>query len=425
MISARPFCAESPAELALALRRLSIPADAGEYLLERIPHAQVLISGLGRDEARHLHRLVSSGDSPGREEFPFLVAGEISRAPDCALLGGRRDQFERLVRALRTREEGSLKQLARAVERAVLGAFSPSRTLALAGRSFDFSERSGLMGVVNVTPDSFSDGGRFVDTAAAIAHGIALAEAGADLVDVGGESTRPGAQPVGPAEEEARVVPVIRGLRERLPKLPISIDTTKASVARAAVGAGASMINDISGLHFEPELARVAAETGASLCLMHIQGAPRTMQAAPQYKDLLAEVKGFLEEGLERARAAGIPEERLCVDPGIGFGKTFAHNLFLLRRLGELRSLGRPLLVGTSRKAFLGHLVGGKPPAERVVATVASVAALAAQGTGDIFRVHDVAEVREALLVVDALRTACDGGEVMVGGEASSKGQEG
>jgi len=230
-------------------------------------------------------------------------------------------------------------------------------------------------------------------------------------VDVGGESTRPGATSVGAAEELRRILPVIRGLREKI-EVPISVDTTKAEVARAALEAGASLVNDISGLRFDPELAPVAARAGAACCLMHIQGTPRTMQASPRYGDLVEEIVASLTESVSRAEQAGIPRDRLLVDPGIGFGKTFAHNLFLLRRLGELRVLGLPVLVGTSRKAFLGALAGGKPPGERVVATAATVAIVAAAGGADFVRVHDVAEAKDAAAVGDAVRTALDAGEL-------------
>ncbi len=259
------------------------------------------------------------------------------------------------------------------------------------------------MGVVNVTPDSFSDGGKFFDPAAAIAHGAALAAAGAHLLDVGGESTRPGAQAVSEEEELRRVVAVVRALVLACPSVPVSVDTSKAAVALAAVDAGASMINDVTALAGDPQMARVAAQTGAGLCLMHMQGTPRTMQATPAYGDVVAEVKQFLGAAAARAIAAGVKPDRLVVDPGIGFGKTIDHNLTLLRRLGELRSLGYPVLVGTSRKAFLGQITG-KPAPQRVGATAATVAIIAAAGSADFVRIHDVAEARDAAAVGDAVR---------------------
>ncbi|OJH37098.1 dihydropteroate synthase [Cystobacter ferrugineus] len=267
------------------------------------------------------------------------------------------------------------------------------------------------MGVVNVTPDSFSDGGRYLRAEDAVAHGLRLAEAGADVLDVGAETTRPGSAPV-PAEEQlARLMPVIEGLRART-DVPLSVDTTLAAVAREALRAGVVLVNDISGFRFDPELPRVTAEAGAACCLMHIQGTPETMQLAPHYEDVVDEVLSFLEEGVARAVAAGIPRERVLVDPGIGFGKTLGHNLFLLRRLGELRVLGLPVLVGTSRKGFLGKLAGGRPVEQRLAATLGSVATVAAAGDADFVRVHDVAEARDALAVVDAVRGALEGGSL-------------
>jgi dihydropteroate synthase len=192
--------------------------------------------------------------------------------------------------------------------------------------------------------------------------------------------------------------------------VPLSVDTTKAAVAREALKAGAHLINDITGFRSDPELPRVVAEAGAACCLMHIQGTPATMQQAPRYDDLVDEVLAFLDAAVARAVAAGVPRGRILLDPGIGFGKTFDHNLFLLRRLGELRVLGLPLLVGTSRKAFLGKLTGGKPASERLAATLGSVATVAALGGADVVRVHDVAEARDALTVVDAIRQGMEGG---------------
>ncbi len=255
------------------------------------------------------------------------------------------------------------------------------------------------MGIVNVTPDSFSDGGEHADPAAAIAHGRALLAEGADLLDVGGESTRPGAEPVGEQEELRRVVPVVEGLAGGGAR--VSIDTVKLRVAGAAVAAGASLVNDVTAFRAEPALAGFVAERGLDCCLMHMAGEPRTMQADPRYDDVVSEVKAFLEARLAFAVAAGIPEARIWLDPGIGFGKTLAHNLELLRRLDELVALGRPVLFGASRKAFLGTVTGRSAPAERAVATAAANV-LAYERGARIFRVHDVAPTRDALAVVAA-----------------------
>jgi dihydropteroate synthase len=256
-----------------------------------------------------------------------------------------------------------------------------------------------LMGVVNVTPDSFSDGGQFLDPARAIEHGCQLAADGARILDVGGESTRPGAEPVSVDEEMRRIEPVVAGLAGS--GAEVSIDTSKAAVAAAALDAGAAIVNDVTALRGDPEMAALCAERGPTVVLMHMLGTPRTMQDGPHYGDVVDEVKAFLAERLEAALAAGIAEERVWLDPGIGFGKTAAHNFELLRRLGELRELGRPLVVGTSRKSFIGG-ADGSPPDERIGGTIASSVLAAAEGA-DVLRVHDVAEVRQALAVADAV----------------------
>lgn len=254
-----------------------------------------------------------------------------------------------------------------------------------------------LMGVVNVTPDSFSDGGLYLDPGAAVAHGEELLAAGAEILDVGGESTRPGAEPVDAGEELRRVLPVVEGLAGAT----ISVDTSKATVAAAALGAGATIVNDVTALRGDPEMAALCAERGAAVVLMHMLGRPRTMQENPVYDDVVDAVKAFLAERIEFALGAGIAEERVWVDPGIGFGKTADHNFELLRRLGEFGELGRPLVIGTSRKSFIGRM-DGSAARERLGGTIASTVFAAAAGA-DVLRVHDVAEVRQALTVADAV----------------------
>lgn len=268
--------------------------------------------------------------------------------------------------------------------------------------TLDFSVKTYLMGVLNVTPDSFSDGGRYFDAARAVDHAYKLIEDGADLLDIGGESTRPGSEAVSAEEEIRRTVPVIRALTRNV-SVPISIDTTKAAVARSALDAGASMINDISGLGFDPELARAAAEARVPVVLMHIKGKPKSMQQNPVYEALIPEVMDSLREGMRRAEAAGIPEDLLLLDPGIGFGKTFEHNLEILNRLGEFSALGRPLVVGVSRKAFIGRLLGNAPVAERLEGTAAAVAISIWNGA-NIVRVHDVKEMAKVARVADAVK---------------------
>jgi dihydropteroate synthase len=255
-----------------------------------------------------------------------------------------------------------------------------------------------LMGVVNVTPDSFSDGGLYLDVDAAIAHGEELARDGAEILDVGGESTRPGAEEVSVAEEMTRVVPVVAGLAG---SAIVSVDTSKVEVAEAALDAGASIVNDVTALRGSPEIGGLCAEHDAGLILMHMQGDPRTMQESPVYEDVVAEVKAFLAERLEVAVGAGVAEEKVWLDPGIGFGKTLEHNLELLRRLGELRELGRPLVVGTSRKSFIGK-IDGSEVGDRLGGSIAS-SVLAAAAGADVLRVHDVAEAAQAIKVAAAI----------------------
>jgi dihydropteroate synthase len=252
------------------------------------------------------------------------------------------------------------------------------------------------MGVLNVTPDSFSDGGSFMDPAAAVAHAMQMEADGAYLIDVGGESTRPGAEPVPADEELRRVLPVLEQMEGSV-AVPRSIDTSKALVARAAISAGASFVNDVTALAGDPDTAAVVAESGVEVCLMHMRGEPRSMQDDPRYEDVVSEVKAFLEERLAHAVAEGVPEERIWLDPGIGFGKTLEHNLELIRRLGEIAQIGRPLVVGASRKRFLGALTGRKE-GDRLAGSLAA-AVLAFERGASMLRVHDVRETRDALAV--------------------------
>jgi dihydropteroate synthase len=256
-----------------------------------------------------------------------------------------------------------------------------------------------LMGVVNVTPDSFSDGGLYLEPEAAIAHGAELADEGADILDVGGESTRPGAEEVSVEVEVARTEPVVADLAAL--GHTISIDTSKRAVAEAALDAGAAIVNDVTALRGDAEVAPLCADREATVVLMHMQGNPRTMQDEPSYEDVVDDVKAFLAERIEVALSAGVEEERIWVDPGIGFGKTLEHNLELLRRLGELRDLGRPILIGTSRKSFIGK-IDGSGAERRIGGTIAS-SVLAVAAGADVLRVHDVAEAAQATTVAAAI----------------------
>lgn len=273
----------------------------------------------------------------------------------------------------------------------------------IAGETIDLSGRGLIMGVLNVTPDSFSDGGEFLDRDAAVRQATRMLEAGADIIDIGGESTRPGAAEVSAKEELDRVLPVIEGLKQVRPEARISIDTSKAEVARAAVGAGAVIINDVTGGRGDPAMRRVVAESGAGFIVMHMQGTPRTMQNAPHYEDVTREVRDFFRQEYRRALECGIDSMALAFDPGIGFGKNLQHNIELLRRLSQLRVEERPLVVGVSRKSFLAKVAGATEIADRVAPTIALTALLRARGA-DVLRVHDVKENVAALRVAEALR---------------------
>jgi dihydropteroate synthase len=275
-----------------------------------------------------------------------------------------------------------------------------TRLLDIRRRRFELGPHAWLMGVLNVTPDSFADGGRYFDAEKAVTRGLELAFEGADIIDVGGESTRPGSLPVPEAEELRRVLPVIQALRKRTSAL-LSVDTTKAAVARAALDAGADIVNDTSALRFDPAMAGEVARSGAAVVLMHMLGTPLTMQESPHYDDILGEIGAFLAERIRVAEAAGIPRERLIVDPGIGFGKTYEDNLELLRHQEAFHELGRPLLLGFSRKAFLGTILD-LPPGERLEGTIAA-AVLSIERGVHILRVHDVGPVARAVRSAEAI----------------------
>jgi dihydropteroate synthase len=271
------------------------------------------------------------------------------------------------------------------------------RALTLGGRTM-------IMGILNMTPDSFSDGGRFASPESAVEEGIRMAEEGADIIDIGGESSRPGSDPVPQVEELRRVIPVIRGLADKI-NLPLSIDTTKAVVARAALSAGAEIVNDVSSMDSDDYMAKVVADAGAAVILMHMRGTPKTMQTGDlMYRSLWGEIIAYLKDHIEKARKWGIEPVKIMIDPGLGFGKTATDNLRLLRYLGELRVLGRPIVTGVSRKSFIGSVTGGGPR-ERIEGTAAAVTAAVLNGSR-VVRVHDVAAMKKVVAMADALRTA-------------------
>lgn len=337
--------------------------------------------------------------SLGGEAAVHRGAIDCSASSTAALLMGTVKHFRALIDKLEA-QPPTMRRVGEEVRTALADYDRRSFSLSLGSQVLDLGERTAVMGIVNVSPDSFYDGGAHFSTDRAVEHGLRLAGEGADILDVGGESTRPGAKPLPLEEERRRVLPVIEGLSSRC-ALPISVDTYKADVARSALDLGAVMVNDISGLRFDPEMARVVAGRGAALVVMHMQGEPRTMQAAPSYANLMREIVEVLSRSVETAVERGVDREKVIVDPGIGFGKTLDHNLHLLRHLPELRVLGRPILVGPSRKSFIGA-ISNLPVGERLEGTLAAVS-LAVSGGAHIVRVHDVSAVRRSVEVADAV----------------------
>jgi len=315
-----------------------------------------------------------------------------------AVIMATEEQFRRLTKNLQIQPFG-LSQMGKELERLL---FTPSNThLHLArGQSLDLSEKTAVMGILNLTPDSFSDGGTYFSRDQALKRAEEMVREGADIVDIGGESTRPGAEAVSEAEELDRVIPVVEFLAGTVPL--ISVDTTKPAVAEAALKAGAHIINDIFGFHQSPDLARIAANYRAGVILMHIKGTPRTMQKNPLYDDHMGEISDWLAESIKIAEKAGLPRENLVVDPGIGFGKTLEHNLEILRRLGELACLKVPILIGTSRKSFIGK-IDGSHVTNRLGGSLAAAVISVLNGAA-IVRVHDVKETVQALRIVDAIK---------------------
>ncbi len=321
-----------------------------------------------------------------------------------AILSATRKQFRKFCQKLRA-QPFSLSQIADKIETTLKNREKKSGLpFKCRGLDVDLKKTSLIMGILNITPDSFSDGDKFLTLDNARRQAEILVSEGADIIDIGGESTRPGAAKVPLDEELARVLPAIKTLRKEYPDLPLSIDTYKSQVAAAAMAAGADLINDISGFNFDPEMARVAAKTDAYCSLMHIQGTPEAMQKEPRYDDLFAEISAYFEKSINIAEAAGVNREKIILDPGIGFGKTLEHNLLLLKHLAEFTGFGLPLLLGTSRKSFISKLTGAEI-SDRLPASLATVAQGLTNGA-NIIRVHDVAATRQVVTVIDAINNA-------------------
>ncbi|MGH2785746.1 MAG: dihydropteroate synthase [Actinomycetota bacterium] len=355
------------------------------------PSRVLVVDGLSEQEAARASALIADAGGSAIVHVGRLVWGANPHV-QAAILD-------------RLRQEPALVAFNGAVSHALARWSEPAHDLALPdGRVLPLSQRVHVMGIVNVTPDSFSDGGRFYDAGNAIDHGLRLADEGADILDVGGESTRPGADPVSADEESGRVVPVVEALAAKS-GIPVSVDTSKAVVARAALDAGAQIVNDVAAGRFDAGLLPLVAERHAAIVLMHMLGEPRTMQKEPRYADVVGEIAAFLEERGEAATESGVGRERVVVDPGFGFGKTREHNLVLLQRLRELRCLGFPVLAGTSRKSFIGATLGDLPVGERLEGTAATVA-LAVMGGASLVRVHDVREMARVVRMVEAVLSA-------------------
>jgi dihydropteroate synthase len=341
------------------------------------------------------------------------LGGDVAvdgRGLDCSipltdtLLMGTQKQIEKLI--LKLDQYPSLEPLGKSLKETLIHLSRHHYVIHCRHQTYTLGRKTLLMGILNVTPDSFSDGGLYFDKEKAISQGLRMAEEGADFIDVGGESTRPGAKPLGAEEELRRVIPVIEGLSKTV-KIPISVDTFKSAVAQKAIEAGAEIINDISGLHFDPSLAGVAAKEGVPLILMHIRGTPETMQKDVHYDSLLSEILHYLSEAVHRAESAGVDPRQIIVDPGIGFGKNLEHNLLIIKNLPELRILGKPILLGTSRKAFIGKILNADVD-QRLEGTLSSIAAAVLHGA-HIIRSHDVLQAKRAIAVADAIKLAGSG----------------
>ncbi|HTG00160.1 MAG TPA: dihydropteroate synthase [Nitrospirota bacterium] len=358
----------------------------------------ITISNMTPSEVARLRDLVCSSSSGAGYE-PAL---SVSSSPAAAqlLLHGTAAQLKHIVAAA-SEAGGGLAVFLQRVDSLLDNHLRSDYKIDCRGKVLDLGSRTHVMGILNVTPDSFSDGGRFASPDRALAHARDMVAAGADIIDIGGESTRPGAEPVSEEEELRRVIPLIERLGAEL-AVPVSVDTYKASVAEKALAAGASMVNDISGLRFSPDMARIVAACDAAVVVMHIQGTPRNMQQNPVYGDVVAEVRDSLGESIDIALRAGVNREKIIIDPGIGFGKTLEHNLTLIDHLDAFRVLGRPVMLGTSRKKFIGTILGISEPEQRVDGSAATVA-LGIERGASIVRVHDVARMVQVARMTDAV----------------------
>ena len=396
-LNARVIAATASAPLLDEMRWAGATEHGIGHMLTKAEALAVVLENIERRQANLLKQemLAAGGDTA----VSTGVASEIAAETRVVLVGTRR-QFDGLLERL-AEEPFDLPAVGEEIAAALEGYARRRFEIRCRDRRLVVGPRPALVGIVNVTPDSFSDGGLYASPQAAVEHGLQLEAEGADVLDVGGESTRPGSRPVDPKEELARVLPVVRALAAQA-KVPVSIDTRRAAVAREALAAGAAIVNDVTALQGDPDMPAAVAEAGAGVVLMHMLGEPLSMQDRPAYDNLLADICRHLRHSARSALDAGVPDDSIMVDPGIGFGKTLDHNVRILARLGELRSLGRPIMVGVSRKRFIGDLAGIAAPAERTFGTAAACALAVAAGAL-LLRVHDVAAMRQALAVAAAV----------------------
>jgi dihydropteroate synthase len=358
----------------------------------------ITLKGLDAGHITAITQLIASPEIEA-DHLPASISVSTRRTSE-AVLTGAAESLKRFS-ALLAADQRIPAQLSRKFDSLLDNYLRSDYKIDCRGKVLDLGLRTHLMGVLNATPDSFSDGGRYIDPEKALAHAREMAAEGADIIDIGGESTRPGAAPLPEEEELRRIIPLIELLSAEL-AVPISVDTYKSSVARKALEAGAAIVNDISGLRFSPDMAKVAAASGAAVIIMHIKGTPRDMQRDPVYTDVVGEVMAYLEEGIELAVNAGVDPGKILIDPGIGFGKTLEHNLTILDRLDEFRILGRPIVLGTSRKKFIGTVLDLPVPEQRVEGTAATVA-LGIERGARVVRVHDVARMKQVARMTDAI----------------------
>jgi len=383
-----------------ALKGADVDPYGIQAMLPKMFHLNIVLDGL---ECRVANIIKQEMLSLGGDAAVARGTVACSVARTDVILMGTLKQMQRFADKISAQPFG-LGAISERLREILKNIFADSFLLRTSRREMNLGERTLIMGIINVTPDSFSDGGRFDSPEKAVEEGIRMAEEGADILDIGGESTRPGSDPVSPEEEMRRVIPVIRALASRT-DLPLSVDTMKASVAREALGEGAEIVNDVSAMRSDEAMAKVVADTGAAIVLMHMRGVPKSMQAGDlAYHSLRGEIIAYLRKGIERAGDVGIDPTQIMVDPGIGFGKTTEDNMRLIKYLREIRILGRPILIGASRKAFIGRVTGGTP-VERSEGTAAAVTAAILNG-GQVIRVHDVPMMKKVATMADALLRA-------------------